>query len=73
MPFLVLVYAGVLVWALIDLLTSPDWRVRGISKVSWALVILFVPLVGPIAWVTVGKDRRAVLDAGHWEAERITD
>jgi succinate dehydrogenase hydrophobic anchor subunit len=42
--------------ALADL-TRPGQRVRTSTKEIWTLVIVFVGVVGPIAWFTFGSDR----------------
>jgi Phospholipase_D-nuclease N-terminal len=46
---------GLLIWALIDL-TRPDRRVRGDSKIVWALIIIFISLFGPLLYFTVGRE-----------------
>jgi Phospholipase_D-nuclease N-terminal len=44
-----------LVAALYDL-TRPDRRVRGDSKVVWALIVIFVSTIGPILYFLVGRE-----------------
>jgi hypothetical protein len=51
---IVAIQLGLVVWALYDI-TRPSRRVRGDSKVLWALVIIFVNLVGPILYFLVGR------------------
>ncbi len=53
-PILV-IQLGLLVWALYDL-TRPTRRVKGDSKVVWALVIIFINLIGPILYFVVGRE-----------------
>ncbi|HYN48921.1 MAG TPA: PLD nuclease N-terminal domain-containing protein [Candidatus Nanopelagicales bacterium] len=53
-PILV-IQLGLLVFALYDL-TRPTRRVKGDSKVVWALIIIFVNLVGPILYFLVGRE-----------------
>mgnify|MGYP001563687723 CR=1 FL=1 len=53
-PVLV-IQLGLLVWALYDL-TRPGRKVKGDSKVVWALIIIFVNLVGPILYFLVGRE-----------------
>jgi hypothetical protein len=53
-PILV-IQVGLLVAALYDL-TRPTRRVKGGSKVVWALVIIFVNLIGPILYFLVGRE-----------------
>jgi hypothetical protein len=53
-PILV-IQLGLLVWALYDL-TRPARKVKGGSKVVWALIIIFVSFVGPILYFLVGRE-----------------
>jgi hypothetical protein len=43
-----------LVIALRDLL-KPERRVRGDSKLMWGLIIVLVNLLGPILYLTIGR------------------
>lgn len=51
---IVIVDVGLIVFALRDLL-RPERRVRGESKLMWGLLIVFVGLLGPILYLTVGR------------------
>jgi hypothetical protein len=51
----VLIQLGLLVWGLYDL-TRPERRVKGDSKVVWALIIIFINLIGPILYFLVGRE-----------------
>ena len=51
-----------IVFALRDLL-RPERQVRGDSKLMWGIVIVFISLLGPILYLTVGR-RRGVTGAG---------
>lgn len=53
-PVLV-IQLGLLIWALYDL-TRPGRRVKGDSKVVWALIIIFINLIGPILYFLVGRE-----------------
>jgi hypothetical protein len=37
-------------------LTRPERRVKGDSKVVWALIIIFVNLLGPLLYFLVGRE-----------------
>jgi hypothetical protein len=52
---LVVIQLGLLVWGLYDL-TRPDRRVKGDSKVVWALIIIFINVIGPILYLLVGRE-----------------
>lgn len=58
---LVLVQAGLIIWSLWDL-TRPGRRVRGGSRLLWAVIILLTGLVGPILYFVVGRE-----EAAEWE------
>jgi hypothetical protein len=46
---------GLLVWGLYDL-TRPGRHVKGDSKVLWAIVIIFVNILGPILYFFIGRE-----------------
>jgi hypothetical protein len=52
---LVIVEVVLLVAALYDL-TRPNRRVKGDSKVVWALIIIFVATIGPILYFLAGRE-----------------
>jgi len=54
LPILV-IQLGLLAWALYDL-TRPERRVKGDRKVVWALIIIFVNIIGPILYFLVGRE-----------------
>jgi len=49
---------GLTVYALIDVLRN---AFRKNNKLIWALVVLFVPLVGSILYIFIGKKQRLML------------
>jgi hypothetical protein len=51
---IVVIEIGLIVFALRDLL-RPERRVRGESKLMWGLLIVFISLLGPILYLTVGR------------------
>ncbi|WP_151771867.1 PLD nuclease N-terminal domain-containing protein [Streptomyces abyssomicinicus] len=57
LPFLLVL--ALWIYAFIDCLNTPEEKVRGLPKVVWVLIILFLGevLVGPIAWLVAGKVR----------------
>jgi hypothetical protein len=52
---IVVIQLGLLIWGLYDL-TRPDRRVKGDSKVVWALVIIFINIIGPIVYFLFGRE-----------------
>jgi hypothetical protein len=53
LPILV-IQIVLLIVALVDLL-RPERQVRGDSKLMWGLLIVFIGLLGPILYLTVGR------------------
>lgn len=43
------------VWALVDCAQTAKRDVRRLPRAAWILIILMVPIVGPVAWLTVGR------------------
>ena len=52
---IVAIQIGLMIAALVDLERS-ERRVRGGSKVVWALVIVFVNILGPILYFVAGRE-----------------
>ena len=52
---IVVIQLGLMIAALLDL-EREDRRVRGGSKVVWALIIVLVNLVGPILYFVAGRE-----------------
>ena len=49
--------AAVVIYAIVDVATTPASRVRGLPKPLWFVVLVVFPLVGAILWFVVGKAR----------------
>ncbi len=52
---IVLIQLGLIIAALFDL-EKEERRVRGDSKLVWALVIVFLNIVGPILYFLAGRE-----------------
>ncbi|WP_405409342.1 PLD nuclease N-terminal domain-containing protein [Streptomyces decoyicus] len=64
LPFLLVL--ALWIYAFIDCLNTPESQVRGLPKVIWVIIILLFGevLVGPVAWLVAGKQRRPVAGDG---------
>lgn len=60
-----LIEIGLLVFCLIDAIQTPADETRNLSKGWWILLILFFPIIGPIAWLVAGRPVR-VRTANAW-------
>ena len=52
---LIVIQLGLMIVALVDL-EKDERRVRGGSKVVWALIIIFVNILGPILYFVAGRE-----------------
>ena len=52
---LIVLQVVLLVAALVDL-TRAERRVRGDNKVVWALIIIFISLIGPLLYFLIGRE-----------------
>ena len=48
---------ALIIFALVDAIISRDDQVKHLPKFAWILLIVFLPLIGSIAWLIAGKDR----------------
>jgi hypothetical protein len=46
------------IYALVDLVQTKDEDVQGLPKLVWVLLIVFIWVVGPIAWLVAGRKGR---------------
>ena len=52
---LALVEVVLLVYCVLDLITTPEAEVRNLPKLLWLLLVVVLPLVGGIAWLIAGR------------------
>lgn len=52
---LFLVELGLLVYCVLNIITTPDSQVRNLPKLLWLVLVVILPLVGGIAWLVAGR------------------
>ena len=52
-----LVIVSLLVSSIVDLILIDSSRVRALPKWTWVLLVLILPVVGPLLWFTLGRVR----------------
>ena len=55
MPYLAAIYVLLIVIVLVDIVVTDGRTVRGVPKPVWALLSMALPLIGPIAWLALGR------------------
>ena len=61
LPFLtplILLEVGLLVFALVDLIKRK--KVRGDNKILWAILIVFIEIIGPCLYLLLGRKEEPV-------------
>ncbi|WP_341954245.1 PLD nuclease N-terminal domain-containing protein [Salinibacterium sp. TMP30] len=47
---------AMMVFVLVDLALIPESRIQNLGRVKWILVVIFLPLLGSIFWLTMGRE-----------------
>lgn len=69
-----LIEIGLLLYCLIDCIQAPDGTVRNLPKWGWIILIIFVPWIGPIAYLVAGRPRKDGAASGAaWSPARSPD
>lgn len=55
---LVAIAVALMVFSAIDAILIDRLRVRGVPKGLWIFLIIFIPVAGPILWLTVGRGKK---------------
>ena len=52
------------IWAVLDVIATDRVLIRNLDKTMWLLLVLFVPTVGAVAWVALGRPANAGFTPG---------
>ena len=69
LPFISLLYIGIMVWAIADIILIDNSRVRGLPKVGWIFLVILLPLIGSILWLVIGRERSEPRSHGRYRDE----
>ncbi|MGP3970475.1 PLD nuclease N-terminal domain-containing protein [Streptomyces sp. 6N223] len=61
---LILVPLALAVYALVDCISTKDDEVKHLPKLVWILLIVLATVVGPLAWIFMGRERNRAGGAG---------
>lgn len=62
--FLAAVALAFWVYTIIDCVRTEAFRVRGLPKPVWVLVVIVLPLIGGLLWFIIGRGRNRPATAG---------
>jgi hypothetical protein len=68
----VVIELALLVYCLIDCIQSDEGSVRNLPKTMWVLLIIFLPIVGSVAWLAVGRPQGAPTRPVPWPSTRTS-
>src|SRR5688500_3090274 len=56
-------------WAycIFDVISTDESRIQNLPKIIWLLIVIFVPPIGPIAWLLLGRPTGAAWRPGSTE------
>jgi hypothetical protein len=49
---------ALLIFCLVDVISIYESRIKSLNKIAWVFIIILLPILGPILWLTMGKLRR---------------
>ena len=49
---------ALLIFCLVDVISIYETRIKTLNKIAWVFIIILLPILGPILWLTLGKLRR---------------
>lgn len=57
--FFAVVTLALVLYCVVDVLTSDEYAVRNLPRLGWLLLVLVFPFVGSVAWLVAGRPRTA--------------
>ena len=51
-------------WAVLDCISTDSIIVRNLPKTTWLLLVLFIPTIGAVAWLLLGRPEHAGVSLG---------
>ena len=64
---------GLMVYCLVDIITTDDAQPFGIPKLIWMLLVVMLPLVGSVVWLIVGRRAKLAAQPRGSGYERVPD
>jgi hypothetical protein len=52
------------IFCLVDVISIYESRIMSLNKIAWVFIVILLPVLGPILWLTVGKSHGSVGPAG---------
>jgi Phospholipase_D-nuclease N-terminal len=65
-----LIEITLLIYCLIDAIQTPAEEMRNLPKAGWILLILIIPVIGPIVWLVAGRPQRGAARQVPWPSTK---
>jgi hypothetical protein len=49
-------WIALVIFSFVDVLLTQKWRIRGVPRAVWAVIVVLLSPIGPILWFTLGKE-----------------
>jgi hypothetical protein len=64
-----LVFLAFWIYCVVNIISTDEILVRNLPKMLWLLLVIFVPLVGSVAWIAAGRPLYAGAQPGKWASQ----
>ncbi len=61
------------IWAVLDVIATDNILIRNLPKTTWLILVLFVPSIGAVAWILLGRPEGAGLSLGGQRSSLYVD
>jgi hypothetical protein len=68
----VLLEIALTVYCFIDAIQTDEVAIRNLPKMAWILLIVLLPVIGPVAWLVAGRPTRGTA-SGRSQQQRWED
>lgn len=68
-----LAFFAMLIAVLIDIILIDDSRIKNLGKVTWVFVVIFLPLIGTILWLAIGREYAPAKEISSFGAPQRRD
>jgi len=59
-----LIVLALWIYCIIDVISTDESLVRNLPKLVWLLIVIFIPTVGSVVWLVLGRPQKASFHPG---------
>ncbi len=61
------------IWAVLDVIATDNILIRSLPKTTWLMLVLFIPSIGAVAWILLGRPEGAGISLGGQRSSLYVD